>query len=98
MDSACERIPELQEAQAQNSHPYPAPMTYRALEAPKASSFEDLSSDLSLLPLWAAMYSFRLADIVGRITVQYPACLYSIAMVPTAIPRSLPLIQYYFGL
>ena len=35
---------------------------------------------------------------VGRITVQYLACLYSVAMVPTVIPWSLPLIQYYFGL
>ena len=26
---------------------------------------------------------------VGRITVQYPACLYSIATVPTDIPHSL---------
>ena len=35
---------------------------------------------------------------VGGITVQYLACLYSVAMVPTAIPHSLRLIQYYFGL
>ena len=63
MDSAHERIPELQEPQAQNSWPYPAPVTYRALEAPKASSFEDLPSDLSLLPSQAVMYSYRLADV-----------------------------------
>ena len=63
MDSAHERIPELQEPQARNSRPYPAPVTYRALEAPKASSFEDLASDLSLLLLQAATYSFRPVDI-----------------------------------
>ena len=38
-------------------------MTYRALEAPKASGFKDLPSDLSLLPSRATTYSYRPADI-----------------------------------
>ena len=49
------------------------------------------------LPL-NACDAIKIFHVVGGITVQYPARLYSVATVPTAIPRSLFLIQYYFGL
>ena len=63
MDATRERVPELPETPARYSRPYPAPVTYRALEAPQASGFEDLPSDLSLLPSRAATYSSRPADV-----------------------------------
>ena len=63
MDATRERVPELPETPARYSRPYPAPVTYRALEAPQASGCENLPSDLSLLPSRAATYSSRPADV-----------------------------------
>ena len=70
MDPVYSQVPVLQEPSMQNSCPYLAPAASRTLEATQDSGFENLLSDLSQLPLQAAMYDPRLAE--EAIPVQSP--------------------------